>query len=64
MDLKAIELIGTITLHKENFTPKVFEKGTVLKVMMPTPTSLLVSDDEGFSFTIALDQEGKTWHPL
>ena len=30
MDLKAIELIETITLHKENFTPKVFEKGTVL----------------------------------
>ena len=53
MDLKAIELIETITLHKENFTPKVFEKGTVLKVMMPTPTALLVSDDEGFSFTIA-----------
>ncbi|MPW43785.1 hypothetical protein [Acinetobacter guerrae] len=64
MDLKAIELIETITLHKDNFEPKIFEKGTVLKVIMPTPTSLLVSDDDGFSFTVALDQEDKTWHKL
>ena len=61
MDLKAIELIETVTLHKENFDPKVFDKGTILKVIMPTPTSLLVADDQGFSFTVAFDQENKVW---
>ncbi|WP_130802357.1 hypothetical protein [Acinetobacter ihumii] len=61
MDLKAIELIEPVTLTKDNFAPKVFDKGTILKVIMPTPTSLLVSDDDGFSFTVAFDQENKVW---
>jgi len=64
MESFVIELIKPITLEKENFAPKVFEEGTVLKVLLKTPNSLLRSDDAKFSFTIDLSAEDVTWRKL
>ena len=54
MESSVIELLKPITLEKENCTPIIYEEGTVLKVVMQTPTSLLVTTDNQFNFTVAL----------
>ena len=54
MESSVIELLKPVTLRKENCDPIIFEAGTVLKVVMQTPTSLLVSNDDDFNFTIPL----------
>lgn len=59
MDL--VELIETITLYKETLTPKIFEKGTILKVVMRTRKAVLVVDDYNFSFVLKINQENKIW---
>ena len=41
-----IELLKPITLEKENCPSLVFKQGTILKVLMQTPTGLLVCDDQ------------------
>lgn len=64
MESFVIELIKPITLEKENHTTKVFEEGTILKVLLKTPNSLLVSDDSKFSFTVDLDGENIIWCKL
>lgn len=61
MDTKAIELIEHVFLYKENREPKVFESGTVLRVIMRIAEKYLVQDDSGFSFTLALNQENQIW---
>jgi len=53
-----------VTLEKENCHPIIFEAGTVLKVLMQTPTSLLVSNDDDFNFTIPLKDENDVWREL
>lgn len=64
MENPIIELMEKVTLEKENCNPLVFEAGTVLKVIMQTPSGLLVSDDSNFNFTISLDGENKVWRSL
>lgn len=64
MENPIIELMEKVTLEKENCSPLVFEAGTVLKVIMQTPSGLLVSDDSNFNFTISLDGENKVWRSL
>lgn len=64
MESSVIELLKTIKLEKENCEPMIFEEGTVLKVMMQTPTSLLVSTDGQFNFTVALKDENDVWREL
>ncbi|AUX85222.1 hypothetical protein ACUM6W_10415 [Acinetobacter tandoii] len=64
MESFVIELIKPITLEKENHTAKVFEEGTILKVLLKTPNSLLVSDDAKFSFTVDLNDEDIIWRKL
>lgn len=64
MESSVIELIKPITLEKENHTAKVFEEGTILKVLLKTPNSLLVSDDAKFSFTVDLNDEDIIWRKL
>ena len=59
MESSVIELLKPLTLEKENCTPIIFEAGTVLKVVMQTPTSLLVSNDDDFNFTIPLKDENE-----
>lgn len=59
MDL--VELIETITLYKETLRPKIFEKGTILKVVMRTKKAVLVVDDYNFSFVLKINQENKIW---
>ncbi|MEQ1176263.1 hypothetical protein ABLU22_15250 [Acinetobacter lwoffii] len=59
-----IELLKPVTLQKENCDPIIFEAGTVLKVVMQTPTSLLVSNDDDFNFTIPLKDENEVWREI
>ncbi|GAA5187824.1 hypothetical protein GCM10023345_27390 [Acinetobacter kookii] len=64
MEKLIIELLKPVTLEKENCNPLVFEQGTILKVVMQTPTSLLVSDDSNFNFTVSLRDENTVWREL
>lgn len=64
MESSVIELLKPIKLEKENCDPMVFEAGTVLKVVMHTPTSLLVSNDNSFNFTVSLKDENDIWREL
>lgn len=64
MESSVIELLKPITLEKENCEPMVFDAGTVLKVVMQTPTSLLVSTDEAFNFTVSLKDENDVWREI
>ena len=64
MENLIIELLKPVTLEKENCSPLVCEQGTILKVVMQTPTSLLVSDDTDFNFTVSLQDENKVWREL
>lgn len=61
MDNPIIELIEPITLEKAECDPIVFEAGTVLKVLMQTPTGYLVSADSNFNFTVANTDQDKVW---
>ena len=51
METLVLELIKPLTLTKEDFPPINFEEGTVLKVLMKTPTGYLVTADSRFNFT-------------
>jgi len=64
MESSVIELLKPITLEKENCTPIIYEEGTVLKVVMQTPTSLLVTTDNQFNVTVALKDENTIWREL
>lgn len=64
MESSVIELLKPITLEKADCDPLVFEAGTVLKVVMHTPTSLLVSNDDAFNFTVSLKDENDVWREL
>ncbi|UOH74339.1 hypothetical protein MOW08_11485 [Acinetobacter schindleri] len=64
MESSVIELLKPITLEKENCTPIIYEEGTVLKVVMQTPTSLLVTTDNQFNFTVSLKDENEIWREL
>ena len=64
MESSVIELLKPVVLEKENCSPIIFEAGTVLKVVMQTPTSLLVSNDDDFNFTIPLKDENEVWREL
>ena len=64
MENPIIELMEKVTLEKENCSPLVFEAGTVLKVLMQTPSGLLVSDDSNFNFTVSMEGQNKIWREL
>ena len=64
MDNLVIELLKPVILKKENCNPLVFEQGTILKVVMHTPTGLLVSDDSNFNFTVSLNDKNEVWREL
>ncbi|MDY6549872.1 hypothetical protein [Acinetobacter faecalis] len=61
METYLIELLEKIVLTKEDCPPITFEKGTILKVLMQTPSALLVSSDSNFNFTIHTSEENKVW---
>lgn len=64
MDNLVIELLKPVILQKENCNPLVFEQGTILKVVMQTPSGLLVSDDSNFNFTVSLNDKNDVWREL
>lgn len=64
MESSVIELLKPITLEKADCPPLVFEQGTVLKVVMQTPTSLLVTTDNQFNFTVSLKDQNEIWKEL
>lgn len=59
-----IELLKPVTLEKENHPPLVFEKGTILRVLMRTPTGFLVAADSKFNFTVSFDDQDEVWRKL
>ncbi len=61
METYLIELLEEIVLTKEDCPPIIFEKGTILKVLMQTPSALLVSLDSNFNFTIKALDKNKVW---
>ena len=64
METLVLELIKPLTLTKEDFPPINFEEGTVLKVLMKTPTGYLVTADSRFNFTVSFDDENQVWQKL
>ncbi len=64
MENNIIELLKPVTLRKENCNPLIFEKGTVLKVIMQAPGGLLVRDDENFNFLISLKDKNTLWREI
>ncbi|QFS18061.1 MULTISPECIES: hypothetical protein [Acinetobacter] len=64
MEVKAVELIQPLVLEKENCPPIHFETGTILKVLMTTPTAYLVTAGTEFNFTISFQDEHKVWRKL
>ena len=46
------------------YAPIEFEQGTILKVLLVNPNSYLVTVDDEFNFTIALEDENKVWRKL
>ena len=64
MESSVIELLKPVTLQKENCDPIIFEAGTVLKVVMQTPTSLLVSNDDDINITIPVKDENEVWREI
>lgn len=61
METYLIELLEEIVLTKDDCPPIIFEKGTILKVLMKTPSTLIVSSDSSFNFTIHATDENKIW---
>ena len=59
-----IELLKPITLEKEYCPSLVYKQGTILKVLMQTPTGLLVCDDSDFNFTVSLKDQNEVWREL
>lgn len=56
-----IELLKPIVLYKDYCEPKYFNTGTLLRVLLKAPRSLLVADDQAFNFTVSLDDENIVW---
>ena len=61
METYLIELLEEVILTKENCPTITFEKGTILKVLMQSPSALIVSSDSNFNFTIQASGENKIW---
>lgn len=59
-----IELLQPVKLEKAGHEPLVFELGEILKVVEELHDKYLVSTDHGFTFTVAKENEGKTWKSL
>ena len=62
MEPYLIELLKEISLTKEGRPTLTFEKGTILKVLMETPSAIIVSSDSSFNFTLQVADRDKTWH--
>lgn len=61
METYLIELLEEVVLTKENRPAITFEKGTILKVLMQSPSALIVSSDSNFNFTLQTSGENKVW---
>lgn len=62
MEPYLIELLEEVSLTKEDRPTITFETGTILKVLMETPTAIIVSSDSRFNFTLQVADRDKTWH--
>ena len=64
MENMLVETIKPITLEKENLPPLTIESGTLLKVILRSPTVIFVRNDGNFNFTLPLTEKNKTWRAL
>lgn len=62
MDHILVELLQTIKHEKQGCEPKVYDMGTLLKVIHDShDTYLVTADDEPFSFSLRKVDEGTVW---
>ena len=61
MEPYLIELLEEVSLTKEDCPTITFETGTILKVLMETPTAIIVTSDSSFNFTLQVADRDKTW---
>lgn len=61
MEKKLIELIKPVELVKEGCMPIIYEKETILKVIMRSGSVLIVTADSKFNFTLPLEQKNIVW---
>lgn len=61
MQQRVIEILLPMTLGRRQQHPIHLEQGTLLKVLLVTPRSLLVANDEYFNFVLAVSDENKYW---
>ncbi|WEV49915.1 hypothetical protein OZX61_05515 [Acinetobacter sp. ESL0695] len=59
-----IELLEPINLEKEGYSPVVFDKGTLFKVVYDSMNSHLVRADNGLTFSIAKQDRDRIWRYL
>jgi TusA-related sulfurtransferase len=61
MQQRVIEILLPMTLGRTQQQPIQLEQGTLLKVILTTPSSILVADDAQFNFVLATSDEDKYW---
>jgi hypothetical protein len=61
MQHRIIETLLPMTLGRNQQQPIHLEQGTLLKVLLITPHSLLVANDQYFNFVLAVNDEDKYW---
>ena len=59
-----VELLEVVSLEKENFPTIEYEVGTVLKVVLTSPKTILVSTEPNVNFTLQLADENKVWRRI
>ena len=61
MQQRVIEILLPMTLSRDQQHPVHLEQGTLLKVLLMTPQSILVANDDYFNFVLAIKDENKYW---
>ncbi|ENV48327.1 hypothetical protein [Acinetobacter brisouii] len=56
-----IELIQPIKHEKQGYEPKLYNEGTLLKVVHEAHDAYLVRADDEFSFSVRKSDENVTW---
>ncbi|ENU80646.1 MULTISPECIES: hypothetical protein [unclassified Acinetobacter] len=56
-----IELIQPIKHEKEGYEPKLYDQGTLLKVIHEAHDTYLVKGDDEFSFSVRKADENVKW---
>jgi len=61
MQKRVIEILLPMTLGRDQQQPIQLEQGSLLKVELSTPYSILVANDQQFHLVLAMKDEDKYW---